>query len=210
MAENYEEICPYCKNTFSKHTRSRHEVKCFLKPENGKLLAKFLLNGLENINLISWTNTYRFTIRNKISTSSTIIIQTDSEGWTPAVIKLMLLFYENKIIDDFELYDLIIGKLSHWTYFDSENFEKARKDYSEKLHNVDLVDSIPYENYEKLIFAIITRAIMDYKFLLEIEQDAFEEDGFIIEREECLSIIELWTPLIYQKLIEEENNVRSN
>jgi hypothetical protein len=200
MLDDNAEQCPYCGNTFAKHTKLRHVEKCFLKPENGKLLANFFLRGFENINNISWTNTYKFTINNKISTSSTIIIQTDSEGWVSAVIKLFMLFYEYNIIDDFEIYDIIIGKLTHWHYNQEDDYEKSRKQYLSEHRSIDIVESIPYENFEKLLLAILGRAIFDYQFLKEIGQESYEEDGIVIDIEETLAIIELYAPRIYKKL----------
>lgn len=203
LENNNAEQCPYCGNTFAKHTKLRHIEKCFLKPENGKLLAKFFLGGFENKSNISWTNTHKFTIRNKISTSSTIIIQTDSEGWITAVIKLFLLFYENKIIDDFEIYDIIIGKLTNWNYFQEQEYELSRKRYLSDHRSVDIIESIPYENFERLMMAILGRAIFDYKFLKDIDQEAYEDDGIMIDIEETLAIIELYAPKIYAKLTNE-------
>jgi hypothetical protein len=203
MLDDKIEQCPYCGNAFAKHTKLRHVEKCFLKPENGRLLANFFLKGFENINNISWTNTYKFTITNKISTSSTIIIQTDSEGWVTAIIKLLLLFYENGIIDDFEIYDLIIGKLTFWHYYQEQEHERARKQYLSVHRSIDILESIPYENFEKLIMAILARAIFDYQFLKEIGQEAYEDDGIIIDVEETLAIIELCAPKIYKRLTEE-------
>lgn len=205
MIDDNAEQCPYCGNTFAKHTKLRHVEKCFLKPENGKMLANFFLRGFENINNISWTNVYRFTINNKISTSSTIIIQTDSDGWVSATIKLLLLFYQCNIIDDFEIYDLIIGKLTAWNYYEDTKYELIKKKYLTEHRSIDILESIPYENFERFYIAIIARAIFDYQFLIETGQETYEDDGIVIDMDECLNFIESNAPKIYSKLIKDDN-----
>lgn len=196
-----EPSCRYCGNYYSKHTVSKHETKCFLRPENGKLLAIFLLRGLSNINEISRVKTYRFNIKNNIVTSYSIMNQTDSESWTDAIIKLILLFYEHKIIEDFETYDLLIGKITHWKFLENQKkYDQIRDYYYLKYHNIDIFFEIPAKNIEYLIMAIIKQAVNDYIFLIKSNKISYEENGIIIDVDETLSVIELLSPLIYEKI----------
>lgn len=197
-------ICKFCNNLYPNRTLSKHQNKCFLNPINGEKLGLFFLTGLENINNISRANTHKFTLQHGIIKPKSIIVHVNATNWEDAIIKVIMLLYKNDIIKNYELFDLLIGKLTFWKYnSDHEIYFQAYCDFYKNYHNINISDEIPVRNVQLLFYSMVELAIKDYLFLIRNNLEEYNTGDIIIDIHETLEIIKLYTPKIYEKLIKE-------
>ena len=172
-------LCTYCSRLLERHHYSQHIRKCFMKPDNLQLIAKYFQYSITNTKLLKRKKFHYYCVKNAHVLSPVSMGHYFKQNkFKNLIIQLLIMLYKHELFD-WEMAEIIIYNITNGNFYMDDNFFSQLKTQVRDSRGLSQIDT--RLNYQALLDAVIVRSTLDLEFIVHKK----DENNELIT-EECI------------------------